>query len=239
VAGDDPCALAGQGQRAVGGGDEALERAAARQVHERVHAVEEEVAHVDDAGPAEMDDGVAVGVGGRHVEGVDVVAVDMQGHGVVEGHHRKRLRRRGRELHAHRLDELLGAQAEAHVVVGHDEGPRLAEVLVPAGVVGVPVGVEDETHGPVADRGHRRLDLGCHGRPLVVDEEDAVGSRGDADVASRARQHPDALRHLLRLDLDLLEIGALRARGRRQRRHKQYRDGHDDSASHQCSKRRS
>ena len=37
-------------------------------VDEGIHAVEEQVAHVDHVRLLEADDGVAVGVGGRHVE---------------------------------------------------------------------------------------------------------------------------------------------------------------------------
>ena len=48
------------------------------QVDERVEAVEEHVAHVHHVGLAEVHHRVAVGVRGRHVEGVDLVAVEVE-----------------------------------------------------------------------------------------------------------------------------------------------------------------
>ena len=84
-----------------------------------------------------------------------------------------------------------GGHLRAHVLVAEDDRAHLAEVLVPAGVIGVHVGVDEE-----ADRLGRELldrsdDLVGQRRELVVDEEDAVGAGEDADVPAGALEIGD------------------------------------------------
>ena len=108
------------------------------------------------------------------------------------------------------FDELGLAHAPADVVVREDRGAGLAEVLVAAGVIDVPVRVDHEAHRLGAQLRERLLDLGRQRRELVVDDDDAVLADRRADVAAGAGEHVDALRQLLRLDDDLAEVLLLR-----------------------------
>ena len=113
-------------------------------------------------------------------------------------------------------------QALAHVVVGDDR--RLgAEGRVAAGVVAVPVGVEHELELAGARALQRGADLVGERRELVVDDEDAVVARRDADVAARALQHVDVAGDLGRLDLHLREVPLLRRGGAGGQRQQQER----------------
>jgi hypothetical protein len=74
-----------------------------------------------------------------------------------------------------------------------------------------------------------RSDLVRERLELVVDDEEAVGPGGDADVSARALEHPDVPGHLRRLDLDLREPVVLRPRGQDGDSHRtgpQHKPGH-------------
>ncbi len=142
---------------------------------------------------------------------MDLVAVEMEGDGVGEGDHGERHLGPGRHRAVERLHELIGAHAVPDVVVGDDQGALAAQVLVAAGVIAVPVGVEHEADRPGLDRRHRRLDLLGQRRELIVDQEHSVLAGRDPDVAPLPDQHVDARRHRHRLDDDLLRL--LRRRG--------------------------
>ena len=76
--------------------------------------------------------------------------------------------RQRRHLAAH--DRLLGREPLAHVLVRDDQ--RLEpEDLVPAGVIEVPVGVEQELEVPLVDRGEGGLDLVGERGELIVDDQ--------------------------------------------------------------------
>jgi hypothetical protein len=66
-------------------GQVALDRSPVGHVDERDHLVEEVVAHVEDVGLLEVDDGVAVGMGGRHVPDLDGLAAHVDAQLGVEG----------------------------------------------------------------------------------------------------------------------------------------------------------
>lgn len=77
--------------------------------------------------------------------------------------------------------------------MGHDEHTRAAHVLVPARVVEVPMGVENEPDRLVADGGNGRHYLRRQRSELVIDEEHRVPTDGDANVAAGAREHVNAV----------------------------------------------
>ncbi len=223
VAGDDLRLVVRYLQHQLDGRNHAVDRTPARQIDEGVHAVEESVAHVHHVGLCKVDDRVAVRVCGIDVEDTDLIAVQMKRDRIAEGHHWKRLLRRGRHLAADPFDELLFAHPLAHVLVGHDQCPGAAQVLVAARVVEVPVRVEHEADRSVVDGLHRRPDLVGQGRVLVVDEKDAVLPRRDAHVAPRADEHGDAVGQLDRPDLDPAEV-LPRGRGKNHKEHQNSRD---------------
>ena len=171
-------------------------------------------------GRLEHEHGVAVGVGRRHAERLDGLAARVEGRGLGEGDGRQGGRRRRRELHVHEADRLLAGQALADVLVGDDDRAGSAEVLVAAGVVEVPVGVEQGADRLRADRRHRLADRGDAGRDAGVDEGDVVRPRNDGDVAARPGEQPHARGQLGQLDRRPLEparrgrLRLLRPRGR-------------------------
>ena len=113
------------------------------------------------------------------------------------------------------LPRMRAARGEPHadVVVREDRRAGLAEVLVPARVVEVPVGVDEVAHRRAAEVGHRLGDLVGQRGELVVDQHGAVGAVGHADVAARAEQHRHPGPERLGLDLDFAEVGRLRRGG--------------------------
>jgi hypothetical protein len=140
------------------------------------------------------------------VEGADVLAVEMEGQALVEGHDRER-RLYGR-LHRPAEDRAALLQALADVRVG-DDRRELGEGRVAPRVVAVPVGVEDEAHGLLAELPERGLDLRDEGRVLVVHDHDPVLPDRGPDVPARTLQHPRRAGHLGRLDLHLAPVALL------------------------------
>ena len=194
--------------------DHPLEAPAALEIDEGITAVEERVAQVDDVGADELDDGVAVGVGVGHVPHHDRLAVPVERD---VGPERDDRQRHGRRLlgPAHHVLELGRVHPAADVVVGHDQRAGLAEVLVAAGVVAVPVGVHHEPdrlrgHGP---NGGQDL-LGQRGE-LIVDDEGAVIPHRKADVAALSEQHVEAGSERHGPDLDRVPVGLLLLREQR------------------------
>ena len=93
-----------------------------------------------------------------------------------------------------------------HVVVRDDHRSGLAVVLVAAGVIPVPVGVDHEAHRALRQLRHGRVDLVGERRELVVDDERAIVAHREADVAARPGEHRDAGRERRRHDLDLGKV---------------------------------
>ena len=135
------------------GVDHAVDAAAALHVNEGKAVGDEVVAHVHDVGVREKDDRVAVGVSGGKIESADVFAVQVHGDIVIEGEDGQGLVRLRAWLH---MDGAAVAAAAAALqaladVILRDDGRLLLEVCISAGVVGVIVRVDDETHGLVGD----------------------------------------------------------------------------------------
>ncbi len=148
----------------------------------------------------------------------ELVAVQAEGDVARERHHRERDLRLGLGLHSEERDEAFGRQALPHVFVRNDHSTRLAEILVAAGMIEVPVGVQQELDRFGRELGDRRLDLGRERRELVVDHEHRVLADRHAEVPARAGHHVDGVGELLGLDLDLGEVLLGRCRGGEERR---------------------
>ena len=142
-----------------------------------------DVARVKDIGAPKVDRGIAVGVGRRQVDRGDLATPEMEGHDVVEGHHRQGAGRRRQLFALDEFDELPSRHPAADVVMGDEQRAGLPHVLVAAGMIEVPVGVEDEAHRLVGNRRDGREDLRGERRELVVDHEHGVRPHGKASVA--------------------------------------------------------
>src|SRR5256885_16568159 len=106
----------------------------------------------------------------------------------------------GRDALFERRDELLHAHAPPHVLVRDEHHAALREILVTAGVVAVPVRIEQEPDRG-AERGHGRLDLVRQRGELIVNDDHAVAADRHADVAAGPHQHVHALGRLHRAEL--------------------------------------
>ena len=133
--------------------DHAVDVPACTRVDERVEAVEEHVPQVQHVGLREEHEDVRVGVGGRHVREIHLLAVDVQRETRGEGL-RRQLGRRGRvEVQPEQVVRLR--QPRLRVLVRDDAGPRGLEVRVVVGVIEVPVRVDHRRDRRAVDRVQR------------------------------------------------------------------------------------
>src|SRR4029079_10060124 len=65
--------------------DHPIDAAAGRDVDEREPVSDEVIAHVNDVGFGEIDDGVTISVAGGKVQCANVLAIDMDGYVVIKG----------------------------------------------------------------------------------------------------------------------------------------------------------
>jgi len=147
VAGDDFGFGARHFEQDVGRGEHAGDAAVGGVVDKRVKAVEEKIAGLEDVGVFEVEEDVGVGVGGGYVgEGDGFIAV-VEGGGFGERDGGAGGFGGGFNGHFEELDGVFFREAFVGVFVGDDGGARGREGGVAAGVVEVPVGVDQEFEG--------------------------------------------------------------------------------------------
>ena len=112
--------------------------------------------------------------------------------------------------------------------MGHDHRTATPKILVPAGVIEMPVGVDHEADRVGVERRDCRRDLVGERRELVVDDDVAVLAVGQANIAAGAEQHRHTGRNALHLDLDL---GVILLLGCGRRGQKRKRKG-EEAGSH-------
>ena len=88
--------------------------------------------------------------------------------------------------------------------MGNDHRAPGAEVLVTAGVVRMPVGIQHELHRLIGDLSDHLPNRVRQGSVLVVHQENAVFANGEAHIAADAAQEEYAGRNLVRSDRDFL-----------------------------------
>src|SRR4051794_37615513 len=106
----------------------------------------------------------------------------MDGSLVIESDDRHRIFGRGR-LRSKTLGAGARSQAFAHVLMSDDGAARLCELLISAGMVKVIVRVQDEEHRLIGDPSERGLDLGSQRRELIVNNDNAIVTHGNADIS--------------------------------------------------------
>ena len=104
----------------------------------------------------------------------------------------------GIEMHADQIVRLR--QPRLRVLVGDDARARLAEVAVVVGMIEVPVGVDQGLDRRPVDGVERRLQARPRRLDEAVDDDLAVGTVQDHDVAAGTGEHDEAFAELRRLD---------------------------------------
>ena len=214
MARDDFRLVVDHGQHLVCRREDAARVAAAAQVDiGQGDLVEKQVAHVDDISVFPENDAVAVRMAVAHMLDANFVAVQMQLDPVMIGDH-------GQGFGSRRRSRVIALdQAIADMVMGHNEDTGLAEILVAAGMIAMPVGVDHIFHRFGTKILHGGVDLAGQRGKLVVDQHSAIGTIRNADIAAGAEQYGDSIRQRLGLDLDLGEpvafLGIALAAGRK------------------------
>lgn len=103
--------------------------------------------------------------------------------------------------------------------MGDEQRAGLRHVLVAAGMIEVPVSVDEEADRFVGNRGDGREDLRGERRELVVDYEHGIGPHRQADVAPLAEEdiHPGC--QPLGGNLDRIEVLGRRDPGQTGEKH--------------------
>ena len=174
VAGNDLGGVVGNGQHFFRCGDESIGCTTAGIINKRIEAIEKCVTHVDDIGFTEKDDAVAIGVRARHVEHKYFVAIDVECYVLRERYRRQAFLRHRRFFSFEVVDDLVARQTLAYVVVRDDHRATLAQVDIAAGVVAMPVRVDQERDGFGCNCLDRGFNLRRERGELIVDHEHGV-----------------------------------------------------------------
>ncbi len=87
---------------------------------------------------------------------------------------------------------MFCCQPEPRVLLGDNRGAGRAELLVGAGLLGMPVRVEERPHrAAIGQRGHRLRQRGGVLRESAVHHHDAVGAGARDHVAARAAEQKE------------------------------------------------
>ena len=153
---------------------------------------------------------IAGRVGGADMHEVNLPAVEVEAHAVVEGDGRAglfRIRLLAVLGHDHVEDVGLGHHL-GRVLLRDDPGSGRAQRQVAVGVVEMPVRVDGEIDATATELGDGRLDLGHQFREHVIDDQDALLPHRHRNVAASAEQDIEPFVHLLGGDLHRVEVPA-------------------------------
>jgi hypothetical protein len=169
------------------GSDLAVDAASGPVVDEGVVAVPESVSGVENVGLKEVHGDIRVGVGRLIVFEHESGVVGVESVFVLEDGGRNCSRRCGWEgVLPVAFDARGFGEMDAGVLVGEDAGSGLMEPLVAAGVVEVPVSVDELFDGIGVDAGEGFFDVGTGGDDLGVYEQLSVGAGEDGDISAGA-----------------------------------------------------
>src|SRR5271166_740825 len=193
------------------GCDHALHAAARSDVNEGKSVAHIVVAHVHYIGFGEEDYGVTVGVSCGKVQGPDVLSVEMHGDIVVEGNDGQGALLSRLCVHGYGTAVACLAatfKALAHVVLSNDGRSFGGKRHVPASVIAVIMGIDDEADGLVggADALQSGGNLVSQRSVLVIHDDDAIIADGRRDVSAGALQHVNVAGDFCDLDLYFVEV---------------------------------
>ncbi len=202
--------MAGNDDRVVGycrdvgfrGSYLAVDAASGAVVDEGVVAVPEGVCGVENVGLGKIDGDVGVGVGGLVVLQLECGVVGVESVFVFEDGGGERSGGCGWEgVLPVAFDAGGFGEMYAGVLVGEDAGSGLMDPLVAAGVVEVPVGVDELFDGIGVDAGEGFFDVWTGGDDLGIDEQLSVRAGQDGDVSTSAQEDTDVAAEVLNGDL--------------------------------------
>ena len=179
-------------------GNHPVDVPAGARVDERIKTVEEHVPHVQHVGLREEHEDVGVGVRGRDVPQIHLLAVDVQRETGGEGLGRQL--RRGRRIKMHPEQVVRLGQTRPGVLVRDDAGALGPEVCVVVGVIEVPVCVDHRLDRRAVDRRQGGLQLRPRRLDEPVDDDRSVGAVEHQDVAAGAGEHGQPFGELRRHD---------------------------------------
>lgn len=176
VAADDLSVIIGERQNLVGSGDHAADFAAGAPVDVRIDAIEKSVTHLDDVGFLKMNEDVRVRVRGGKVFEHEGFAVGFELASGGESLLGQSLGRGRREMQAPDLQVMRLGHALLGVFMRKNSSTGSVQRSVVVGVVKMPVRVNDEFQGRIADAVERFLELGPSRRNESVHDNFAVGA---------------------------------------------------------------
>ena len=144
-----------------------------------------------------------------------------------ECHHRQCHFRRGRHLGFEERDELFCRHALSDIVMRHNQRAGFTHILIAAGVIAVPVGVQHKLDRLVTDLLERREYLRADRRVLIVDDEQRIFADGYTNIATCTEQDVSRRRKFFCLDFDLIEILLRLGRAEKKCEYDEHRSGQD------------
>ena len=177
MAGDDDGFVGHCCDVCLGGADLAVDAASGAVVDEGVVAVPEGVSGVENVGLGEIHGDVGVGVGGLVVLQLECGVVGVESMFVFEDGGGDCAGGRGRKSVLPVAFDARGfGEMDAGILVGEDAGSGLVDPLVAAGVVEVPVSVDELFDGIGVDAGESLFDVWTRCNDFGVYEEFSVGT---------------------------------------------------------------
>src|SRR5271165_2549972 len=197
------------------GCDHALHAAARGDVNEGKSVADIVVAHVHYIGLGEEDDGVTVGVSCGKVQCPDVLSVEVHSDVMVEGNDGQCALLGWLCVHGYGTAVAgfsASFQALANVVLSDDRSAFGGERHIPASVIAVIMGIDDEADGLVGDADALQSggNLVSQRSVLVIHDNDAIIADGRRDVSAGALQHVNVAGDFCDLDLYFVEVLVLR-----------------------------
>jgi len=187
-------------QIGVGRGDHSVDAAAGRIIDERINAVPESVTDVNDVGLGEGDGDVAVGMRRPIIFQGDRRAIEPQIVFGCKNFARNSTRWQCKEVIIPIFDALNLRKMLACVRLRDDFRAGRMQPVVAAGVIEMPVRVDEMGDGIGAEVGEGLGDLRTRSRDTGIDEEFAIGARQDGNVAAGALENADIVSQLVGLD---------------------------------------
>ena len=148
----------------------------------------------------------------REVDRANVLAIEMHRQRLIERDHRQRFfwRWRGGGVEDRRL--LFSSEPLANVVMRNDRR-FWSKDNVAAGVIAVPMSIQDELQFLVGNSSERGADLVGQWRKLIVNNQKPIFTNRDADISTRAFEHVDVAGNFRCLHLNFRKV-SLRLRAR-------------------------